>query len=443
MFVILGDRWRATLLTAAVLLAASASAGAVPVAAPAGTTGSAVLAGLPISAPQFVGTVEEFYEVPQPLPPGVPGELIRVQDVGSSGGRTTVRIMYHSTDPAGRDRAVTGIATVPDASPPPGGWPVVSIANGTVGLASNCALSRHGWPAPTFGIDAIAVASDYIGLGPVGERHPYLSRTSEGNSVIDAVRAVRNLMGDAADDRWLVVGASQGGHGSLSAAELAAARAPELELLGAVSLAPAAMLERTYGPIDEIVARVVGVMALYGAETEHPQIDANDYVGPQTAAAAAAVFPDQCLPAIIAAFAPIPAEDFYVADPRVTEPARSLMLANDVGNATFDAPLLLGASTADEIVVIERARDLAVRVCTTGQHTQYVEVDGALHGEVMGAFGDRITAFFTARLDGAPAPDNCDEVLATHAVPPPPPPPVSTASPQAAVPAATGPAFTG
>ena len=77
---------------------------------------------------------------------------------------------------------------------------------------------------------AVAVATDYIGLGPVGERHPYLSRVSEANSVIDAVRAARNLRTAHAGRRWIAIGGSQGGHAVLSANELGERRAPARRL---------------------------------------------------------------------------------------------------------------------------------------------------------------------------------------------------------------------
>ena len=107
--------------------------------------------------------------------------------------------------------------------------------------------------------------------------------------MIDAVRAARNIAETGAGDRWVVVGHSQGGHAAIATNELAPSYGPELQLLGTVASAPGAIFDRTYGPIDEIVGRVVGVMMLYGAAGEHPEIDPDFYAGPQTAAAAAAV----------------------------------------------------------------------------------------------------------------------------------------------------------
>jgi pimeloyl-ACP methyl ester carboxylesterase len=356
----------------------------------------------------FTGSVEEFYVVPADLPPGEPGQLIRIQPVSADAESTTLRIMYHSRDAQNRDRAVTGILTYPNAAPPEGGWPVVALANGTVGLASQCALSRRGNPAPTFGVEGVGVVTDYIGLGPVGERHPYLSRPSEGHSVIDAVRAARALPEAGAGARWLAIGHSQGGHAALATHELASTYAPEIELLGTVSLAPAAVFDRTYGVLDSIVARIVGVMGLYGAATEHPEIDPADYVGPRTAEAAE-VLETGCLDEIIDAFVRIPEEEFYVADPRETEPARSIILANDVGSVRVDTPLLLIGGTADDRVVVERVRDLLARLCDVGQVTEYLEIEGANHGDEYARAADRIESWLAERLTGEPAANSCGE----------------------------------
>jgi hypothetical protein len=250
------------------------------------------------------------------------------------------------------------------------------------------------------------VVTDYIGLGPVGEIHPYLSRPSEAHSVIDAVRAARNLPAAGAGRRWLAIGHSQGGHAALATNELAEEYAPELELLGTVSLAPAALFDRTYGGIDDIVVRIVGVMALYGAASEHPEIDPDDFVGPATAAVAP-VLEDRCLDDIIVAFLAIPAETFYLRNPLDSEPSRSILLGNDVGNVRVDAPLLLVGGTADQRVVIERVRDLLVRLCEAGQVTEYLELEGATHDNEYAGAAARIEAWFASRLAGEAAIDSC------------------------------------
>lgn len=356
---------------------------------------------------RFTGTEDAFYVVPKPLPAGKPGQLIRIQELRTDDGHTSVRVMYHSTDATGADRAVTGIVTYPEADPPAGGWPVISTAHGTTGVASRCAPSRTVEVAPGWGVEGVWAMTDYVGLGPVGERHPYLSKASEGNAVIDIVRAARQLRAAHAGTRWIAIGHSQGGHGALSAHELAAARAPELELVGTVALAPGAMVDRVYGGIDPIVTTILTMMAMYGGRSEHPDIDLADYLTPE-ALAASKVFDTGCLDQITTALIPVAIGGAFTHDPRRTEPARSLILANDVGEVAVDGvPVFLASGTRDDRVVIERVRDLFARMCAAGQVTQLTVVDGADHGSILPATAAAVTAFIEDRLAGRPPKDTC------------------------------------
>ena len=236
--------WCATVaLAVAAYLPACSSDGPVPSASAAEEKASPATAGT-AEAERFTGDVDAFYEVPRPLPEGKPGDLIRVQEIRSDGARVTTRIMYHSTDRTGADRAVTGVVTYPTGTPPDGGWPVISTAHGTTGVASGCAPSRTTDEAPGWGVEGVWAMTDYIGLGPVGELHPYLSKTAEGNAVIDIVRAARQLPGSGAGVRWVSIGHSKGGHGALSAHELAGDRAPELRRVATVARGGAAMVDR-------------------------------------------------------------------------------------------------------------------------------------------------------------------------------------------------------
>lgn len=353
---------------------------------------------------EFTGSVEDFYRVPDPLPAGEPGDLIRIQPLGTEDGTVTVRVMYHSRDARDRDRAVTGLISYPEAAPPDGGWPVVSWAHGTTGLSAACAPSRLGGAAPGFGVEGVHVATDYVGLGPVGERHPYLSGASEGNSVIDAVRAAVRLEDTGAGHRWVAVGHSQGGHAALFAHELGQERAPELELLGTVAVAPAAVLDRTFGPGDQIVPRMVGLFALYGLAADHPELDPDDYVTPEIAAQAGLI-DTACADQVIQAMVGVPTA--YVNDPIVTEPAASILAGNDPGQVAVDSPLLVVGGSADTWVVPDRVDALFEQLCEVGQVTELAEIDGADHGSVVPDGQDVIGPWLEDRFAGAEPTDSC------------------------------------
>ena len=72
--------------------------------------------------PVFDG-VGDFYDVPDPLPPGEPGELIRVEPIELRGNeeRSAMRVMYHTRDSFDRDIAATGVVTYPLGDAPDGG----------------------------------------------------------------------------------------------------------------------------------------------------------------------------------------------------------------------------------------------------------------------------------------------------------------------------------
>lgn len=89
----------------------------------------------------------------------------------------------------------------------------------------------------------IVVATDYPGLGTEGI-HPYLIGESEARSVLDSVRAVRDLPNSGASNRFAVLGHRQGGHAALFTGEVAARYAPDLKLVGMAAAAPEPFLCR-------------------------------------------------------------------------------------------------------------------------------------------------------------------------------------------------------
>ena len=349
-----------------------------------------------------------FYEVPDPLPPGEPGQLIRYQELGEASGYRHRRVMYHSRDARDRDRAVTGIISDPLAPAPDGGWPVIATAHGTTGLGSKCAPSRFATEAPGYGVEGVRVVTDYIGLGPVGEVHSYLSGVSEGRSVIDSVRAARNLEGVAASERWVVVGHSQGGHAALFTHELAPDYAPELEHLGSVVSAPASVLDRRFGPGDEVVPRMVALMALYGIAQDHPELDVADYAGAELAAGSEIVTTG-CTQDVIDAFVTIPPEKLYRLDPMDDPGARAVVMENDPGTVATDVPMMLLYGDKDWWVVPDRVRYLFGQLCANGQNTELVAFPDADHGNLLDQASATVTTGLQDRLAGNDPTNTCPE----------------------------------
>lgn len=129
------------------------------------------------------------------------------------------KLHYRTPDHRGQLAEGTGLLYLPAGAAPAGGWPVVSWAHGTQGIADRCAPSvsgpthaeRDGRFLDVFLAQGYAVAAaDYQGLGSPGT-HAYLHVRTAARNAIDMVKASRQYLGTATlSPRWVSVGYSQG-----------------------------------------------------------------------------------------------------------------------------------------------------------------------------------------------------------------------------------------
>ena len=372
------------------------------VAPPSSTAGtSAPPAGLPA-----------FYGVPDPLPAGAPGDIIAREEVAVDGVNGKVwRVMYHSQSIQGADIPVTGLVVVPDGPAPAGGWPVVTWAHGTTGLADACAPSvdpsSEALLANTL-LDAgyLVTATDYEGQGTPGV-HPYLAGPSEGRGVLDIVTAARH-MDVSAGDRYLIWGHSQGGHAALFAGHEATAVLPGMTLVGVVAGAPPSQLllvnaALQASPFKYYIPMVAaGLNAGYG-DAEAP-LD-------QVLTPAGLAFLDQvesiCAGDLRSAIAGIDVSTLQKADPASVPAWNELLKANDPGTFTtpVPAPLLIIQGGSDEQIPVASTALLFGQLCAIGQVAQrWIYPDQSHAGVVIASFGDMIT-WIGHRFAGDPAPD--------------------------------------
>lgn len=261
---------------AAMTLALTGLAAAPTTAAPAERTPSAHRPTAPI------GTVLSHDRLPRRL--WIPGTS------------TAYKLTYVTTDAHHRKAVSGGAVFIPHGRPPKGGWPVVSWAHGTQGIADQCAPSRIGPVSGKRDYDYLAtwmkqgyaiVETDYVGLGTPGI-HPYLDNRPAGHNVVDMVRAARRLTAhrkhrEHLARKWVVIGQSQGGGVSIYTARYATRFGGKaLDYRGAVGTGTPANLENVVqlaGP--EVVAPLTPGLTAYllyilaGFRSVHPEVGVN------------------------------------------------------------------------------------------------------------------------------------------------------------------------
>jgi hypothetical protein len=328
----------------------------------------------------------------------------------------SARVVYRSTSgDDGSPTVVSGTVFTPLGQPPAGGWPVMSFGHGTTGWQENCGPSLS---ASLLGLDTVvngfiergyAVAmADYQGLGSPGI-HPYSDAKTAGLNMIDAVRALRHTF-DGVSDRWAALGGSQGGGAAWAADEQAAIYAPELPLVGAAGLSPAADVK---GLVDKAVAGTLtedqgpvlqGI--LYSVTRLHQDLNLDDYRhgaairywdvltscgGPDVHARTAAA----------KALGP---RDFAPSTPEAADRLRSLLARWALPQRKLSAPLYLEFGAKD--TYIDPAWTLAAikRACTLGGNVSWRIDPKAGHGDVDWAAA---LAWLDDRFKGRPAVDEC------------------------------------
>jgi alpha-beta hydrolase superfamily lysophospholipase len=236
----------------------------------------------------------KFYKPPKKLPKNH-GQLIWARKTKGlaklTDAKSTKQVLYSSRTPQGAKTAVSGTVSVPRGKPPKGGWPVISWAHGTTGVADVCAPSRVSETSPGKGATTYiypelndwlragyaVLQTDYQGLGTPGP-HPYLIGEAEGRSVLDIVTAARQL-DPSIGKRFLISGHSQGGQSALFAAGEASSWTPKLRLKGTVAFAPASHILDQVPLLSALTTpnslTALATMILNGASTQSSAIDVN------------------------------------------------------------------------------------------------------------------------------------------------------------------------
>lgn len=348
-----------------------------------------------------------------------PGTIFRVWPLagGVRAGYKGYRVLYRSTNFNDEPVAVSGAVIFPDAPPQGKLRDVVAWAHPTTGVVSTCAPTLIPDIAGTIqGIDDLTdqgyviVATDYVGLGAPGP-HPYLIGDSAARSVIDSVRAARQLRDAHAGSRFAVWGHSQGGHAALFTTLEVSSYAPELTLVGVAAAAPATnLVELFHADRDTASGRSLTAMAVL-SWTRVFGFPLGTFVEKRAIPRFEALASD-CIETIADFIKESDdqkalARSFLKVDPLATPELRSIMEKNSPGVLPRGTPVFLAQGSADDLVRPAITRGYMAKLCAAGARVKLHVMPGGGH---MWAGRDSASAAVTwigERFTGHAAPSDC------------------------------------
>jgi hypothetical protein len=245
---------------------------------------ASVASAAPVEGPEG----QAFYEPPSEVPAGNPGELVwyRPATVNLNmplPSNHAWSVLYESSNQQGKLDWVTGTVIVPTAAwTGKGQRPVITIGEGTQGLAHECAPSLEmaagseydgGEAAAALKAGYAVAITDYQGY-TIGSFQPYTDGKSEGQAVLDIVRAAKELpeSGITASSPTIAWGYSQGGQAVGWAGELWPSYAPSVDLVGVAAGGTPGNLQSIAAFGNGSVAAafdldsVLGLQVAYGSE---------------------------------------------------------------------------------------------------------------------------------------------------------------------------------
>jgi hypothetical protein len=360
----------------------------------------------------------KFYKPPKKMPKAH-GKLIWQRKAGGvvplKNASSTKLVLYTSKTLDGKTVAVSGSVSVPKGKAPRGGWPIITYAHGTTGIADKCAPSRntakgpaHDYISYTDGVmndwlkAGYAVArTDYQGLGTPG-LHPFLVGIPAGRSVVDIVSAAGQL-GLKIGRKYLIAGHSQGGHAALFAAGQAAGYGKGISLKGTVSYAPASHFTFQAQNLHLLTSpnglTALATLLLRGMTVSYPQLDAK------------AGLADVILPywprTVTDCLATLSRSDQLggIAPAEMIRPGYDMtelygILDRQNPAVKTKAPILLAQGDADSTTLPFLTTMLNTELDSQGDTVDYRTYAGVDHGGIVDAAESDVMRFFESRLPG-------------------------------------------
>lgn len=324
-----------------------------------------------------------FYHAPAPRVPDRPGQLVRSEKVAAPPGTRGWRVVYRSRSTRDSAIQVSGTVYVPTSPAPPGGRPILAWAHPTQGSGDGCASSRA--PDPWRRIDQGAamlargyavVATDFEGLGTPGP-HPFGVPESMARSILDGVRAARQLPGTDLGNRLVAYGVTEGGPGAFATATVAPTYAPELAVLGVVSAGGPLNLPAAMDRMPQVEATGYVVEFAAGISAAAPHAPLRSLLTP-TGSAHVGLVEHGCSKDLLAAYQHLSVAQTFRRDPRTTPPWSTWLQRDSITRLPPRVPGLV-LQGRDDVIVLPRDTAAAVRgLCRRHADVDYRVLPGPL-----------------------------------------------------------------
>ena len=346
------------------------------------------------------------------------GTLISAEPMpGVANGFQNWRIRYWTTTDRGRPIAVTGVVVAPrDPSTAP--HKVIAWAHGTSGVAESCAPSL----SPQFftktpALDAVpagyvVVAPDYPGLGSPMP-HPYLVGTITGRSVLDAVKAARQIKEAHAGNRFAVWGESQGGHAALWTGQLAKDDAPGLRLVGVAAAAPPTDLAANFRQGSDPNGKAL--LTAFTTYTWSRYYGIPLVVGRRGTPGLITRLSQKCLnldaaPKLLTVLGILTLKrDLKGVELASLQPWSSHVAANSTSPIS-SVPVLIAQTREDPLVAPAVTRQFARKLCANHVRVRWIDLPGKDHSTTAKQSAAATLQWIEQRFAGAPAPSDCGRV---------------------------------
>ncbi|MCG8394456.1 MAG: lipase family protein [Pseudomonadales bacterium] len=322
---------------------------------------------------------DSFYLPPQPIPAGLPGDVVRWRDsqAGPPGARELAdawQVMYISTDGLGSPNVVTGTVLVPKGVDA-GSVPIIGLAPGTAGPAFRCAPSKMINKGAYYEQPAIndmlargyAVAvTDYVGYHP-DPATTYIIGRSMGAALLDVVRAAQRLPEAGLSETAPVMlrGYSQGGGAAMWAGQMEAGYAPELDLRGIAAGGVPANLAQVALPLNGQDGFGVLLYALLGQDNLYPELSLEPYLNSQGQQAVAAMVSDMCVLELLQDFQGVSLDEVTDINP-LTSQRLQRIAENELGKEAIEVPVYQYHEVQDGLVAYSQAVGLRNQYCSAG-----------------------------------------------------------------------------